>query len=175
MPDPISPTKSGGVAHYRNKKVTPNEPWCGQIKADDDTWAAKLADITCPACIKAKGAEDVAEAAMPPRQATPEEAQMLAGLIEAGLSKATSRICYAYRRPPAPREAIHPVAVQTVAVLERYQLAAIMDHPLTGLVVTIAAMGVTIAQLPTIEDQAELDRVHGRPASDEPEADAAAA
>lgn len=175
MPEPISPTKSGGVAHYRDKSVTPNAPACGQIKADNDTWAAKLADITCPECIRVKGAaEHGAEPATQPRAATEQEAAMLAGLIEAGLAKVANRVCFAYRKPPAPAEAIHPVAVQTVAVLERYQLAAVLDHPLTGLVVTIAAMGVSISQLPTINDDAELARLHGRPEPDA-ETDAAAA
>lgn len=175
MADPISPTKSGGVAHYRDKSVTPNRPACGQIKADNDTWAAKLADITCPECARVKGADaHGAEPAKPPREATPAEAAMLAGMIQAGLAKMTSRITYAYRKPPVPPEALEPVAVQTVVVLEHYNLAAALDHPIVGLVVVIGAMGVTIAQLPTITDDAELARLHGRPVpEDETDAEAA--
>lgn len=173
MPDPISPTRSGGVAHYRNKKVTPNEPWCGQIKADDDTWAAKIADITCPACIKAKGAEDVAEPAGPPREISAGEAAMVRGLILATAAKGTNAICYRYRKPPAPPQALEPVADATIAVLARYNLAAALDHPVVGLVIAISSVGFVVAQLPTIEDQAELDRAHGRPVSDETDAAAA--
>lgn len=175
MPDPISPTKSGGVAHYRDKSVTPNAPACGQIKADNDTWAGKLADITCPECIRVKGAaEHGAEPAAQPREASAAETKMLVGMVEAGLAKLTGRITYAYRKPPVPAEALHPVAVQTVVVLDHYNVAAVLDHPLVGLVVVIGAMGLTISQLPTINDDAELARLHGRPEPDA-ETDAAAA
>lgn len=175
MADPISPTAAGGVAHYRDKSVTPNQPACGQVKADNDTWAPRLADVTCPGCIKAKGADaHGAEPAKPPREASPEEAAMLAGMIEAVVTKGVNRITFAYRKPPCPQQAITPVAHQTVAVLAKYNLVEALDHPIVGLVLVIGAMGVTIAQLPTINDDAELARLHGRPVPDA-ETDAAAA